>query len=469
MGTLRPQVITNERVLTSFVSPAGDRIAAMIGTSTWGPLDTATTISNLSDFVNYFGEDKTGTGVTGIKGADLFFENGGTLKYVRIADSDADYSDYQALITATPALNFTGLYKGTYGDNIAITVTANVTTAGNRDIQVTDGSILEIFDNNGAGYTTNALISAAINAGSSLITTTVESGQEATIIDAFTKTYLTGGDDGEDSLSTSDYTDAIDNVLYTESFNFLLIPGMTTNAVQITINGKLNTRASAEKKYSRYLTGIAVDETIATAVARTSSGKRITVVAPNVKYTHRVDDTEDVYDGSYLACAHAGNLCKLGIANSATHKTITVTGLSVLESTGKEYYTKTEQEQLLQGNILPFSLINNSVQATEGITRIGDSTNVFFDEVVVDIVDYVRGEVEEYTETTLGLPNTTDRRAIWSGRIDAILASAKREEIIQEFLPSVLVEGASPDTYNATISIKPAYAVKFVQLTININ
>ena len=89
--------------------------------------------------------------------------------------------------------------------------------------------------------------------------------------------------------------------------------------------------------------------------------------------------------------------------------------------------------------------------------------------MVVDIVDYVRGATEQYTETTLGKPNTIERRAIWSGRIDAILASAQREEIIQEFQPSVLIEGDSPDTYLATVSIKPSYSVNFVQLTININ
>jgi hypothetical protein len=468
MGITRPQILTTEKILTSFVSPAGDRVAAMIGTATWGPIDTVTLISTLSDFVNAFGDDKTGTGVTGIKGADLFFRNGGTLKFVRIEDGDADYADYSALITATPAITFKAKYKGTYGNNIAITVTANETTAANRDIQITDGNILEIFNANGSGYATNALIATAL-ASSRLVTATVETGQEATIIDAFTKTYLTGGDDGEDSLATADYTDAIDNLLYTEEYNFLLVPGVTLDATHSTIVGKLNSRASAEKKYSRYITGIAKDETIATAVARTASGKRLTVVAPNVKYTHRVDGTEGIYDGSYLACAHAGNLCALGVQNSATHKTLSVDGTSILESTGKEYYTKTEQESLLQGRIVPITLIGNTIQASRAVTRETSTTSVFFEEVVVDIVDFVRNAIENYCDTTIGLPNTEERRAIWSGRIDAILANAERQEIIQEFQPSVLVEGESPDTYNATIAVKPSYSVNFVQLTININ
>ena len=469
MGILRPQILTSEKVLTSFVSPAGDRTAAMIGSATWGAINTSTIISNMSEFISYFGEDKTGTDVTGIKGADLFFRNGGTLKFVRITDGDESKADYMAKVGSTNAINFEGLYNGTYGNNIAITVSANATTSTNRDIEITDGNILEIFNNNGAGFSKNSDIVSAISDNSRLVDVTIQTGQENTILDVITKTYLTGGDDGEDNLSTTDYTDVFDNVLYSESFNFLLIPGVTDNALQATIVGKLNTRASSEKKYSRYLTGIAKDETISTAVARTSTGKRITVCAPNVKYTHRIDNTKDIYDGSYLACAHAGNLCQLGTQNSATHKPINVEGLSVLESSGKEYYTKAEQEQLLQGRILPFALIGSSIQAVRGVTRETSTTSVFFDEVVVDIVDYVRAEVEAYCDTTIGLPNTDNRRTIWSGRIDAITANAQKQEIIQEFQPSVLVEGASPDTYNATVSIKPAYAVNFVQLTININ
>ena len=469
MGTLRPQTITTERVLTSFISPAGDRIAAMLGTSTWGPINEMKVISNLSEFVNSFGDDKTGNGITGVKGADLFFRNGGVLKFVRLDDGAADYSDYSALVTATPSITFRGIYKGTYGNNIAITITANETTAANRDIQITDGNILEIFNNNGAGYATNTAIVEAIEGNSSLVSVTLESGQGATIVDAITKTYLTGGADGEVGLASADYVDALNNILYTEDFNFLLIPGVHNDAIHSTIVGLLDSRATSEKKYARYITGVDVDETIATALARTASGKRLSVVFPNVKYTHRVDNVSEVYDGSYLACAYAGVLCKIGVGNSGTHKTISVEGVSVLESTGKEYLTKAEQEQLLQGNILPITLISNSIQATRGITRIGDSSSIFFDEVVVDIVDYVRNAVESYTDTTIGLPNTTDRRAIWSGRIDSILASALREEIIQEFQPSILVEGESPDTYTATVSVKPAYSVNFVMLTININ
>lgn len=467
---LRPQIVTTEKVLTSFVATAGERTCAMIGSAIWGAIDTVTSITNLSFFISQFGDDKTGTGVTGIKGADLFFRNGGTMKFIRVEDGDAAKSDYMTLNGVTNVINIEGKYKGTYGNNVAIVITANAITSANRDIQITDGKIIEVYNANGAGYATNDAITAAINASSTLAVATVESGQGTiNIADAISETYLTGGDDGEDSLVSADYTTAMDDLLLTEEYNFLLIPGMSDNAFHISVIGKLDTRATTEKKYSRFITGIAKDETVATAVARTSTGKRGTVVSPNVKYDHRVDTDDIVLDGSYLACAYAGLLCQSHSGISGTHKTVSVLGLSILESTGKEYYSKDEQELLLQGSVLPIAKIGTQIQCVRGITRISDTTDVFYDEVVVDIVDYVRTECEDYLNTTIGLPNTTERRSIWAARVDAVLANAQRQEIIQEFLPSTLTEGVSPDTYIATVSITPAYAVNFIQFEININ
>jgi len=399
----------------------------------------------------------------------LFFRNGGTLKFVRIEDGTADYADYAALVGATPSITIKGKYKGTNGNNIAITITANETNAANRDIQITDGRTVELYTNGGVGLANNTAIVAAVNASSNLVTATLESGQGSTVLDAITKTYLTGGADGETSLTVAHYSAALNDVLLMEDFNFLLTPGVATDATHTTLAGILDTRDASEKKYSRYLAGIAVDETIATAVARTVSTKRCSIVAPNVEYTHRIDGTSSIYDGSYLACAYAGKLCASSIQLGGTHKTVSVEDVSILVSSGKKYYTKAEQEALLQGGILPITNIGGSIQAVRAITRVGDSTSVFFDEVVVDIVDFVRGAVETYLDSTIGLPNTEQRRDAWASRVDAILLNAQREEIIQEYQPTILVEGDSPDTYVATVSIKPSYNVNFIQLTININ
>ena len=464
---LRPQVITTRNILTSLVAPTGSRNAAMMGTAIWGPINEVVIIQNITDFSNIFGNDKTGTGVTGIKAADLFFNNGGTLKFVRLDDGDAAKSDYMGLNGATDVILFEGYYKGTYGENITIEV---ITNGSNRDVQITDGKILELHNNNGVGHATNESAAAEINANSSLVVATVQSGQETiNLLDAISQTQLTGGDDGEDSLIDSTFTTAFDDLLLTEDYNFLLVPGETGDAFHSIMKGRIVTRATSEKKYSRYITGIDIDESIATAIARTSAGKRISVLAPSVKYTHRIDGDALNLDGSYLACAYAGLLCQLDVQNSGTHKTLTVEGVIVNTTTGKEYYSKAEQEQLLSGRINPIALVNNVIQSVRGITRNPDTTNMEFDGYIVDILDDIQTSSEEYLNSVIGKENSVESRAIQSARLDALLTTKKSEGIIEDFQPSTVSEASSPDTINAAVNPKPTKNTNFVRLAINAN
>ena len=468
--TLRPQVILNKKVLTSLIAPAGARNAAMIGTAIWGPINTITSVSTLSEFVSYFGDDKAGTGVTGIKGADLFFSNGGTLMFTRIVDGDEAKSALMGLNDVLDVINFQGKHVGTYGNNIYVTITENATTSTNRNVEVTDGTNIELYTNGGAGFSTNAALALAINDGSLLISATVESGEETqNLIDATIKSQLTGGDDGEDTITITDITTALDDIVSPEEFNFLLIPGWTTDADQNTISGKLDSRAITEKSYSRYITGIAKDETISTATSRIAVGSRLTVVSPGINYVNRVDGNESIIDGSYLACAYAGKLCVLPLEVSGTHETVSVRGTSVLEVSGKEYYTKAEQEQLLQGSIAPITKIGSSIQMVRAITRNADQTSVFFEEVIMDIVDYVTVVLQDYLNTKLGKPNTTVNRSIYASELNARLTNFQSQGIIDSYTESTVVEGASPDTIIASVGIKPAYSTNFIELTLNIN
>ena len=77
MATMRPQIITTRNVIASFTAPTGARTGAMIGTAQWGAVDTVTAITTMSGFVSTFGNDISGSSLTLIKGADLFFRNGG--------------------------------------------------------------------------------------------------------------------------------------------------------------------------------------------------------------------------------------------------------------------------------------------------------------------------------------------------------------------------------------------------------
>lgn len=465
--SLRPQIITTQRATTSFIAPVGQRNAVMIGTAIWGPVDTLTTISSLSQFLSTFGDDKTGTGVTGIKGADLFFRNGGTLKFVRIGDGNLAKADYTFTNGATDVITITGKYNGTHGNNILVTITAN---GSNRDVKIDDGNTVERYTNGGNGFANNEDIVSAINSSSNLVTSVIVGSNETTnLVDAVSETQLTGGDDGESAIADTDYTDAWDNLLATEDFNFLLIPGKNGDSFQSSMLSRVETKADTEKKRSRYITGIDVDESIATISARTTTGKRMTLVAPNVVYTHRIDGTDSELDGSYLACAYAGKLCRTSLEVSGTHETVSVNGLSVNSSTGKEYYSKVEQEQLLENSVAPVSNINNTISMIRAVTTIGNSSDINYEEVVVDIIDEVNDQVESYLNTVIGQPNTAERRSIYVERINAILQVLQNQGIIQEYQDSEVTEGSSPDTIDANISIKPTYNTNFVNLQVTVN
>jgi len=131
--------------------------------------------------------------------------------------------------------------------------------------------------------------------------------------------------------------------------------------------------------------------------ARTSSSgsKRCRLVAPNAVYTERVASAETTLDGSYLACAVAGMLCSLNYSSSATHKTVSVDDLSILVSTGKKYYNKVEQEQVLQSGIIPVTLMGILL-----ITIVAAA--VIFHNVNVDITV---GEALSTVSTAITIPS----------------------------------------------------------------
>ena len=184
---------------------------------------------------------------------------------------------------------------------------------------------------------------------------------------------------------------------------------------------------------------------------------------------HRVDNEEVVLDGSYLACAYAGMLCKTDLEVSGTHNSVSVDGLSVDTTSKKSYYNKLEQEQLLDNSIIPISLVGDTILSVRSVTTLTDQTSVFFDEVIVDITDEVTSQVETYLNSVIGRPNTAQNRAIYSARVDGILTTLRNQGIIEEFSDSVLTRGDSPDTFIAEVSIRPTYNTNFVYLTISVN
>ena len=439
-----PRINTTENVLNVLSSPQGTGIACMLCTANWGPIDDVLTISNLSDYKKNYGTSVTG--VTGYKGARAFFNNGGVLKVLRIAHTG--YAKSLKLFkdsSVVDAITITAKYHGTYGDLLTVTIIAN---GSNVDVYLSDGVNTEVYYN----LDTNTTVVAAINTGD-FATAVVETGTPD-LVAPITTTYLTGGDNGTTSLEDADYITGFDTYLTDIAYRYLIIPGETENAFQITMAGKLDTRVTNEELYSRYLTGITLDESITTIKARTLGGRRATLCAPSLI----LDDIDN--DGSYLACALAGKLCQLGIGNAGTNKPVVAEVDTV--------YTKPQQSELLDNSVTVIALVNNELRCLKDMTRHSDLTSPYKLGVISDEIDYAREAYETYLRNQLGQPNTAINRVGISSNLDLISSTLISDGIIESANQSTVVIGASADTIGATISILPIYSIDYIDLTINI-
>jgi len=463
---LRPKVRVDVQSAINLIAGTGPATVAMLGTAKWGPLNTITTITNLSEAIENFGDDVAGDSLSLIKGLDLFYKNSGaTVKCVRLADSDAAKSTLGLDSGSTSdVVTITGKYYGTYGDNIMVTVTAN---GDARDVTITDGVKVETYDNSGNGYDSNYAITQAITADSALVTATTTNNTY--IIDALSQTNLSGGDNGDDGLVASDYTDSLDAELLLEDFDILVIPGETEDSFHTSVVGKINSRAQNEEKFAIFVSGISKDETIATASARTSSGQNLSLVAPNVVYENRISGTDSYLDGSYLACAYAGVLAGLFPGKAATHKTINVDGISILESALTKYYNNGEQNQLLNSRIVPIAKIGGVLRPARAVTRHATITDVYFEQNIVTIINYVKTNVYALLNGYIGKANLSRIRSIIAKNIDGLLEQYKIDEVVNEYQPTVVTEGSSPDTINVAMVVKPAFALNFINVTLTIS
>lgn len=465
---LRPNIVVETNSALSLTAQGGTGTIAMIGSAQWGPIGEAQTLNSFNQALSVFKDDLSGDSLSLIKGLDLAYRNGAsTILAVRVDDGAATESTLELLSGVTTGITVSGKYKGTYGDNILVTVTENANTAANRDVEITDGQVVETYNNAGEGYTTNLSMSEAITAGSTLVTATTNNNTY--LIDAVTQTNLSGGDNGEDELIAADYTAIIDDELYLEDYNILVIPSETDDSFHSTIVGKLNTRASNEKKFAVYFSGISKDETISTAAARTASGRRLSLVAPNITYVNRVDGTTLYLDGSYLACAYAGKTAQGWPELSGTHKTLSIGGLSINETAKTKYYNNGEQEQLLTKGIVPVTKIGNVIQPARAVTRNASTTEVWFEQNIVDIVDYVKEQVIDVLNPFIGQPNLASRRTAMAKNVDGILEQNILDEVIVGYENTIVNEGTSPDTVLVQLTIKPTFLVNFINVTLTLD
>ena len=475
--SLNPRIDINVRTALSLIPSPGDAIGLLIGTAQYGRTDEILTYTNFTSVLSEFQEDyNQNTSI--IKGAEAFFANNGSiLKVIRIEDGTAEKANIEidGESATSDVITVEALNKGAFGNNFMINI--DVQGSG-RIIRIRSGNNIELFNNDGDidGYTTNQAMADAVNARSNLVNIIVNDNTKL-VNNTASFIQLSGGANGSTNITSSHYTTAFDNIAENEDWDFLMIPNTkqtieleNTDAFHTLITGRIENRENTLKKYSMYISGVVQDEVIADIQARTTASERFVLCAPSIVNTSRVDGAKQILDGTYLGCALAGRLCELDDSgSSSTRKEVMVEDLMVNSTTNKKYYDNPEIDILLNSRVCIASRIANGLKYARGITRIADTTSIYFEINIVRIVDKIKTTIQNTLDDYLGEPNSTITRTRMEAVVDGILESSQNQGLLNEYLPTVVTTGASPDSVNVAIIIKPAFSTNFINVVITIN
>lgn len=441
---------------SNFVLGGGDGLstAALIGKASFGNDNTLKMYSSFSEIKKEFKSGEV------VDAAQKFFIGGGQiLNIVRIAGSDKAAATLQLNNTGSEAILLTGLYVGTHGNTISVTVTEN---GANRDVVITDGTTTEKYED----LSTNTLIVSAINASSVLVTA---SETTASLIDASSATFMAGGDDG-DTLVDVDYTNILSGALMTTDWDYLIIPGKTTDSFHTTIAGLLDNRAVNENKYSIYVTGVDKFEDISTTVTRTASdsdGRLVIIHTALFNGSTEADllDTTKWLDASYTAALFVGKLCNLAVNTSPTFKSLPMVGGKLLTNND---YNKAERQQLTSAG---FIVIDKTFTNTYGaILAVTKTTAGKWNEMLDNQrkVDYIKTNVYDKSKTYIGNPNDDFTRASINSTISSFLNKTKNSRIIESYELEVL-KGTDPREVNINASVKLINELDYINFSLVLN
>lgn len=154
---------------TQYLNGVPTNILGIVGTASWGPTNSPTTVGSPAQAAAIFGQAQnrkydlmTAISVATMQGANNF-------KAVRVTDG----TDVAASIAVlTNCITFTSKYTGTFGNGITVTLSAGSQALTQKAVVSAPGLVPEAFDNIGSGLSGNALwvaIANAINNGTSAI------------------------------------------------------------------------------------------------------------------------------------------------------------------------------------------------------------------------------------------------------------------------------------------------------------
>lgn len=203
-----PNVYVVVQVPASFsLNGVPTNIAGIIGTASWGPVNSPVTVGSPQQYAGAFGPILNRRYDIGTLLAQASLQGANNFRAVRVTDG----SDTASAVTAlTNCITFASKYTGSYGNGTQVAISAGSQSGTFKAVVTLAPFPPEQFDNIGSGVTGNALwaaIASAINNGanairgaSQIITATAGAGTTAPV----TATYsLSGGTDGYSGVTSS--------------------------------------------------------------------------------------------------------------------------------------------------------------------------------------------------------------------------------------------------------------------------
>lgn len=195
---------------TQYLNGVATNILGIVGTASWGPVNSPTTAGDLSQAAAIFGPVANRKHDLCTAVALAVLQGSANFRLVRVTDG----TDTAATASVqTNCLTLTSKYTGSFGNSIAVQLAAGSQTGTWKAIVSASGLLPELFDNLGAGLTGAALwaaIASAINNGASIvrgpsaiIVATAGSGTATPTAASFT---LSGGTDGAGTITGTTLT-----------------------------------------------------------------------------------------------------------------------------------------------------------------------------------------------------------------------------------------------------------------------
>lgn len=180
-GAINPAALTVPNLYVQIQPPQNNiingvpsNILGLVGTATWGPVNSPKTIGSLSDYVQAFGQIQTNKYDMGTHLATAFLQGANNFRCVRVTDGTDAAATALLLDTTSPTaiggVLLTAFYTGTVGNTLVATVSSGsnstIATPTYKLTIALPNMVPEIFDNiGGSGNTLWQNMVNAVNLG----------------------------------------------------------------------------------------------------------------------------------------------------------------------------------------------------------------------------------------------------------------------------------------------------------------